>query len=48
MLPRKLHRSDGRSLLDAAVHNLRKLHRDFARHVEKARERVAKKMQRAA
>ena len=41
-------RCRGEWLLDAAVHNLRKLHRDSARRVEKARERAAKRMQGAA
>ena len=45
---RGLDRCRGEWLLDAAVHNLRKLHRDSARRMEKARERAAKRMQRAA
>ena len=45
---RGLDRCRGEWLLDAAVHNLRKLHRDSACRVEKARERAAKRMQRAA
>jgi len=38
----------GEWLLDAAVHNLRKLHRDSVRRMEKTTERAAKRMQRAA
>ena len=45
---RGLDRCRGEWLLDAAVHNLRKLHRESARRVEKARERTAKRRQRAA
>jgi len=45
---RGLARCRGEWLLDAAVHNLRKLHRDSVRRVEKATERAAKRMQRAA
>ncbi len=45
---RGLARCRGEWLLDAAVHNLRKLHRDSVRRMEKARERAAKRMQRAA
>ena len=45
---RGLDRCRGEWLLDTAVHNLRKLHRDSARRVEKARERAAKRMQKAA
>ena len=45
---RGLDRCRGEWLLDAAVHNLRKPHRDSARRVEKARERAAKRMQKAA
>jgi len=45
---RGLDRCRGEWLLDAAVHNLRKLHRDSVRRTEKARERAAKRMQRAA
>ena len=45
---RGLDRCRGEWLLDAAVHNLRKLHRDSVRRMEKARERAAKRMQRAA
>ena len=45
---RGLGRCRGEWLLDAAVHNLRKLHQDSARRVEKARERAAKRMQGAA
>ena len=45
---RGLDRCRGEWLLDAAVHNLRKLHRESVRRTEKARERAAKRMQRAA
>jgi len=45
---RGLDRCRGEWLLDAAVHNLRKLHRDSVRRMEKARERAAKRIQRAA
>ncbi len=45
---RGLARCRGEWLLDAAVHNLRKLHRDSVRRMEKARERAAKRMLRAA
>ena len=45
---RGLDRCRGEWLLDAAVHNLRKLHRDSVRRMEKTRERAAKRMQRAA
>jgi len=45
---RGLDRCRGEWLLDAAVHNLRKLHRDSVRRTEKARERAATRMQRAA
>ncbi len=45
---RGLARCRGEWLLDAAVHNLRKLHRESVRRMEKARERAAKRMQRAA
>ncbi len=45
---RGLDRCRGEWLLDAAVHNLRKLHRDSVRRTEKAREQAAKRMQRAA
>ena len=45
---RGLDRCRGEWLLDAAVHNLRKLHRDSVRRMEKAREWAAKRMQRAA
>jgi len=45
---RGLDRCRGEWLLDAAVHNLRKLHRESVRRVEKARERAAKRRQRAA
>jgi transposase len=45
---RGLDRCRGEWLLDAAVHNLRKLHRDSVRRTEKAKERAAKRMQRAA
>jgi transposase len=45
---RGLDRCRGEWLLDAAVHNLRKLHRDSVRRTEKARERAAKRMQKAA
>lgn len=42
---RGLDRCRGEWLLDAAVHNLRKLHRDSVRRMEKARERAAKRTQ---
>ncbi len=45
---RGLDRCRGEWLLDAAVHNLRKLHRDSVRRTEKATERAAKRIQRAA
>ncbi len=45
---RGLDRCRGEWLLDAAVHNLRKLHRDSAHRMEKARKRAAERMQRAA
>lgn len=45
---RGLDRCRGQWLLDAAVHNLRKLHRDSVRRMEKARERAAKREQKAA
>jgi hypothetical protein len=45
---RGLDRCRGEWLLDAAVHNLRKLHRDSVRRTEKARQRAAKRIQRAA
>ena len=45
---RGLDRCRGEWLLDAAVHNLRKLHRDSVRRTEKATERAAKRMQKAA
>jgi transposase len=45
---RGLARCRGEWLLDAAVHNLRKLHRDSVRRMEKARERAAKRLQKAA
>ncbi len=45
---RGLARCRGEWLLDAAVHNLRKLHRDSVRRTEKATERAAKRMQKAA
>jgi len=45
---RGLARCRGEWLLDAAVHNLRKLHRESVRRMKKARERAAKRMQRAA
>jgi len=43
-----LDRCRGEWLLDAAVHNLRKLHRDSVRRMAKATEQAAKRMQRAA
>jgi len=45
---RGLDRCRGEWLLDAAVHNLRKLHRDPVRRMAKATERAAKSMQKAA
>jgi len=45
---RRLDRCRGKWLLDTAVHNLRKLHRDSVRRTEKARKRAAKRMQKAA
>ena len=45
---RGLDRCRGEWLLDAAMHNVRKLHRDSVRRMEKARERAAKRMQRIA
>ncbi len=45
---RGLDRCRGEWLLDAAVHNLRKLHRDSVRRTEKATKRAAKRMQTAA
>jgi len=45
---RGLDRCRGDWLLDAAVHNLRKLHRDSVRRTDKATEQAAKRMQRAA
>jgi len=45
---RGLDRCRGEWLLDAAVHNLSKLHRGSVRRVEKATERAAKRRQRAA
>jgi hypothetical protein len=41
-------RCRGEWLLDTAVHNLRKLHRESVRRTEKARKRAAKRMQKAA
>jgi len=45
---RGLDRCRGEWLLDAAVHNLRKLHRASIRRMEKAEEQTAKRMKRAA
>jgi transposase len=45
---RGLERCRGEWLLDATVHNLRKLHRDSVRRTEKARKRAAKRAHRAA
>jgi len=45
---RGLDRCRGEWLLDAAVHNLRKLHRDPVRRMAKTTERAAKSMQKAA
>ncbi len=45
---RGLDRCRGEWLLDDAVHNLRKLHRDSVRQMEKAAELAPKRMQRAA
>ena len=45
---RGLDRCRGEWLLDAAVHNLRKLHRDSVRRTEKARAQTTKRMQKAA
>ena len=45
---RGLDRCRGEWLLDAAVHNLRKLHRDSVRRMEKATKRAARRMQKAA
>lgn len=45
---RRLDRCRGEWLLDAAVHNLRKLHRDSVRRTGKASERAAKRTQKAA
>jgi len=43
-----MHHASSEWLLDAAVHNLCKLHRESVRRTEKAREQAAKRMQRAA
>ena len=45
---RGLDRCRGEWLLDAAVHNLRKLHRESVRRTEQAKERAAKRTQKAA
>jgi len=45
---RGLDRGRSEWLLDDAVHNLRKLHRDSVRQMEKAAELAPKRMQRAA
>ncbi len=45
---RGLARCRGEWLLDAAVHNLRKLHGESVRRMAKATERTAKRMQKAA
>ena len=45
---RGLDRCRGEWLLDAAVHNLRKLHGESVRRMAKAAERTARRLQRAA
>jgi len=41
---RGLDRCRGEGLLDAAAHNLRKLHRESVRRTEQAKERAVKRM----